>query len=136
MSPERRQRGRVPPDRTPQPDPEPSPWYRAARFAGEQPSERAYFQAQDTIYQNDCDLSAYRLLLEDIWHVAVLGGQPTITALQQELERTLYAEGEPTTLPDEILVYLFDRRAEQSTRGPWMEGHYRPGKTVKRRRRF
>src|SRR5919199_2253072 len=125
-----RGRGRIPPDRTPPPEPEPSLWYRAARFPSEPPSERAYFHAQETIYSNECDLSAYRLMLEQIWHVAVLGGAPAEAALQQHLEGILYAEGTPTPLPDTVLTYLADRREQQSKKGSWVEGHYRPGKVV------
>jgi hypothetical protein len=103
---------------------------RAAHYDAEPPSERAYFQAQETIYTSENELSACRLLLEQIYHVAVLDGAPTEAALQEQIEHILYAEGTPTQLPDEVLIYLFDRRAEQSKTGPWMEGHYRPGKAV------
>src|SRR5919202_1106275 len=129
------QRGRIPPDRPATPEPEPSPWYRAARFASEPPSEHAYFHAQETIFSNECDLSAYRLMLEQIWHVAVLGGAPAEAALQQQLEGILYAEGTPTQLPDTVLTYLADRREQQSKQGSWVEGHYRPGQVVDTRKR-
>jgi hypothetical protein len=127
-----RQRGRAvpPPSQPAAPQPPAEPGYRAARYEAEQPAGQAYFQAQETIFQQECDLSAYRLMLEQIYHVAVLGGAPTEAALQEQIEQILYAEGTPTRLPDEILVYLFERRAEQIQKGPWAEGHYRPGKVV------
>src|ERR671933_902680 len=121
-----RGRGRIPPGRTPPPEPAPSPWYRAARFPSEPPSERAYFRAQETIFSAECDLSAYRLMLEHIWHVAVLGGAPAEAALQQQLEGILYAEGTPTQLPEAVLTYLVARREQQGKHGAWVEGHYRP----------
>ncbi len=79
-----RQRGRAvpPPPQSAAASPPAEPWYRAARYDAEPPSFRAYVQAQETIFQQECDLSAYRLMLEQIWHVAVLGGIP-----QPELEQ-------------------------------------------------
>ncbi len=128
-----RQKGRaVPP---PQPQHEPLPWYRTARYETEPPSQRAYFQAQETIFQSEADLSAYRLLLEQIYHVAVLGGAPAETALQEQIENILYAEGTPTQLPDDVLTMLHERRQQAEQIGPWVEGHYRPGKEVKRLKR-
>ncbi len=104
MPPERK--GRIPPD----PQPQPEPWYRAARYAAEPLSEQAYFKAQETIYQEECDISAYRLMLEQIYHVAVLGGTPAEAGLQQRLETILYQDGTPTQLPDEVLTVLFERK--------------------------
>src|SRR5688572_24467752 len=129
----RRPKGRIPPERKPEPEQEP-PWYRAARYTGEAPAGRAYFQAQETIFSAECDLSAYRFLLEDIYHVAVLGGIPTEVALQQQIETILYAEGTPTQLPDDVLHPLNERRQLAERIGPWVEGHYRPGKGIKRRK--
>ncbi len=124
-----RQKGRAVPPQS-QPENEPSPWYRAARYETEPPSERAYFQAQETIFQSEDDLSAYRLMLEQIYHVAVLGGPPTEAALQERIEHILYAEGTPTQLPDDVLTALSERRQQAQQIGPWVEGHYRPGKVV------
>ncbi len=126
-SPERQKGRAVPPQ--PQND-EPSPWYRAARYETEPPSERAYFQAQETIFHSEADLSAYRLMLEQIYHVAVLGGAPAEVALQERIVSILYAEGTPMQLPEDVLTVLNERRQQAQQIGPWMEGHYRPGKVV------
>jgi hypothetical protein len=133
----KRQRGRAvpPPSQPVEPYPPAEPWYRAARYDAEPPSAQAYFHAQETIFQQECDLSAYRLMLEQIYRVAVLGGAPTEAALQEQIESILYAEGTPTQLPDQVLVYLFERREQQIQKGPWVERHYRPGKEVRRRKR-
>lgn len=50
--------------------------YKAARFPSEKPAGEAYFQAQEVIFKADCDLSVYRLRLNRIWHLAVLGDPP------------------------------------------------------------
>ncbi len=127
-----RQKGRAvpPPPQPAAPHPPAEPWYRAARYEAEQPAGQAYFQAQETIFQQECNLSAYRLMLEQIYHVAVLGGAPTEAAMQERIEQILYAEGTSTQLPDEVLIYLFEQRSEQSKKSSWVEGHYRPGKVV------
>ncbi len=134
-----RQRGRAVPPPQQSPEPQAEPWYRAARYDAEPPSARAYFQVQETIFQTENELSAYRLMLEHIWHVAVLGGVSTEAAVQEKIEHILYAEGTPTQLPDDVLTALNERRQQAHQIGPWVEGHYRPGKVVelkkKRRKR-
>ncbi len=68
------------------------------------------------------------MMLEQIYHVAVLGGPHVEAALQAQIETILYAEGSPTELPEEVLVYLAERRQQAQQIGPWVEGHYRPGR--------
>ena len=91
-----RQKGRAVPPQPPEPQPQDEPWYRAARYADEPAAGRAYFQVQETIYQQETDISAYRMMLEQIYHVAVLGGAQAEAALQEQVENILYAEGTPT----------------------------------------
>ena len=77
--------------------------------------------------------SPYRFLLGRIAHVAVLGTRPAET-LVQIIERLL-AAGEATTVPAEARSLLERRRAQARTIGPWVEGHYRPGKRFSPKRR-
>ena len=35
--------------------------------------------------------------------------------------------GEPATIPEDVLKLLNARRAAATEAGPWVEGHYRPG---------
>src|SRR5713226_9266072 len=85
------------------------PYCQAARFASETDAGQVYFKAQDVIQHDPTnDLSTYRLQLDQIWHVAVLGEQPT-RRLDRQLRRIL-AVGDPTTLPTEILELLLQRR--------------------------
>lgn len=64
---------------------EPAPYHQAARFPNEQSAGVVYFQTQEAIYEDEaCDLSAYRLQLNRIWHVAVIGEQP-ITETEQRI---------------------------------------------------
>ena len=54
---------------------------------------------------------------------------PPPTALHDALRRIL-ATGEPATIPEDVLKLLNARRAEATEAGPWVEGHYRPGKRL------
>jgi hypothetical protein len=102
---------------------------RTSRFASEADAGQAYFRAQDTLLRSPaCDLSAYRLQLDQIWHVAVLGEQPP-GYLDRQLRRIL-AAGDPTALPQEILQLLLERRASAAQRAYWVEGHYWPGERL------
>jgi hypothetical protein len=101
-------------------------YYQAARFAGDAEAGQAYLKAQAEILRApEADLSTYRLQLNQVWHVTVLGEQPT-RVLERRLRRIL-ATGEPATLPDEVLELLQRRRAQATELGPWVEKHQRPG---------
>jgi hypothetical protein len=126
-SPEGEPRPQQPPEG--KPEPEPVPYYHAACFRNEAPAQRAYFQAQELLFTTpDADLSAYRFLLRQIWHVAVLG-EPPPEDLAKKLE-TAFARGEPTILPPDILKLLAQRRQQASRQGSWVERHYRPGQSL------
>jgi hypothetical protein len=105
------------------------PYYQAARFEGEHSAGRAYTQAQEVTYRDEaCDLSAYRLQLSRVWHVAVLGAvssKETDAVLGQIL-----SEGQLVPLPDQLLNLLQERRTQATQHGSWVEGHYRPGKKL------
>ena len=108
------------------PEQEPVPYHRAFRFNTERPARRAYFQAQDILFNTpECDLSAYRFLIRQLWHVAVLG-EPPPEELEQKIQGIL-SRGEPVTLPPEILKLLAEHRAQATKQAPWVERHYRPG---------
>jgi hypothetical protein len=106
---------------------EPTPYYQAAKFGNEQLAGVVYFQAQEAIYEDEqCDLSAYRLQIRHIWHVAVIGEQPAIET-EQRIGAVL-SFGELVTLPPEVLKFLNARRAQTIKEGSWVERHHRPGK--------
>src|SRR5687768_9113720 len=106
------------PDNQPLAEGEPIPYLRAARFTGERPAGQAYFQVQEAMYTAEPnDLSAYRLRLREVWHVAVLG-EPPPADLGQRIDAIL-AAGEPVTLPDDVVTALAERRAQTIRQGPW-----------------
>src|SRR3712207_3312982 len=118
----RRQRGRTPPppaETGRNPEQEPRDYVHAAYFANEHIAGHAYNQAQVAIYTGPPnEVSAYRLILQERWHVAVLG-EPPPEDLDQKLQAIL-DQGVPATLPDDILDYLKQRRAEAMKRGQWV----------------
>src|ERR1041384_8020159 len=93
-----------------QPAAEPQPYYQAVRSPTERSAGQAYFQAQEAIFTTDCDLSAYRLQVNRLWHVAVLGSPPP-EQLERSL-RTILAAGKPIPLPADVLSILLERRAQ------------------------
>ena len=109
----------------PQPEREESPYHRAARFRDEGAAGRAYFRAQAAIFKAECELSSFRLQVNGVWHVAVLGERPA-AALDTQVEGVLDA-GEATVLPPILLEYLEGRRERLKRDGLWVERHYRRG---------
>lgn len=105
-----------------------SPYIRAARFGADAHALSAYSQAQTTIFASECDLSAYRIRFKDVPHVVVLGSPPT-PDIDQKLTEILKT-GDAASLPTDIISTLTQRRAEARRMGPWVEGHYRPGKPM------
>ena len=102
------------------------PYYRAAKFPGEREAGAVYFRIQGLIEDPECDLSAYRFLVHNVWHVAIVGDAPS-SELAEQLERHL-SLGEPVELPAETLEFLRGRRQQQIKHGPWVERHHRPGR--------
>ena len=74
------------------------------------------------------DLSAYRLRLREVWHVAVLG-EPPPPDLDERIT-TILAAGEPAILPAEVMTALTERRAQSIRQGPWVQRHFRPGQPL------
>ena len=123
-SPEGENRPQQQPER--KPEQEPIPYYKAARFRAEQIAGKAYFTAQNLIFNDPgCDLSVYRIQLNRIYHLAALGESPS-EELDQKLQEIL-STGESVSLPPQILKFLTQRRNQAIKKGPWVERHYRPG---------
>ena len=104
---------------------EKNPYHRAAKFPGEREAAAVYFKIQELIKHPECDLSAYRFLIQDVWHVAIVGEIPS-SELADQLERDL-SVGERVEISVAILDFLLGRRQEQIENGPWVERHHRPG---------
>jgi hypothetical protein len=105
-------------------------YHQAARFTSEGLAEVTYFAVQDVVFAHagDVDLSAYRFQLNRVDHVVIVG-EPPLADLHDAL-RAVLAAGSPAVVPQDILRLLNARRATATTVGPWVEGHYRPGKRL------
>ena len=105
------------------------PYIRAARFTGEQPAGQAYHALQQTIFTAaPNDLSVYRVQLDGVYHVVVVGIRPA-PRLEERLLAIL-AAGEPTELPAAVQQALLARRAQVTPHSKWWEAHYRPGRRL------
>src|SRR5438270_178532 len=107
----------------PAPERQPVPYHRAARFAAEKPARDAYFASQDAVlgYAGKVDLSTYRVQIDAIYHVAVLGEEPP-AALGAQIDAIL-AAGDAATVHPTVLARLAARRQEQSRHGSPVARH-------------
>lgn len=97
---------------------------RGQPLPGEEPAGHAYEAAQEALYSGPPnDLSAYRLIVNTLWHVALVGFLPP-PALHNTLAAIL-AQGEPAELPNEVWRALNERRRQAIRHAPWTERHYR-----------
>jgi hypothetical protein len=105
-------------------------YHQAARFEGEDLAEATYFAAQHVVFAHAgvVDLSAYRFQLNRVDHVVIVG-EPPPADLHDEL-RSVLSVGEPAVVPEDVLRLLNGRRTAATKAGPWVEGHYRPGKRI------
>src|SRR5436305_11926275 len=105
----------------------PTPYYQAARYPNKAAAGKAYDPIQAIIYEEKCDLSAYRFFEQNQrkWYVVVIGERPS-PQIHQRIETILYTltRGERVSLDSETLIFLLARRAQQSLLGPWVEHHY------------
>ena len=99
----------------------------AARYPNKNSAGKAYDPIQAIIFEEDCDLSAYRFFeqKERKWYVIVIGEGPS-PQLQERLATILFSltRGQRITLDSQTLAALMVRRAEQTQFGPWVERHY------------
>src|SRR5690606_27416441 len=109
------EQGREPPK-----EESPYPAYsKASRFEDEATSRAAYIQLQEMLLQSNFDLSVYRMQLDRLWHVAVLGDTPPV-----EFDQTVQAvlsTGQAAELPTEIILFLNQRRLQARSQGSWVE---------------
>lgn len=96
------------------------PFHTAARFPNESRAGRAYFRIQELILRNrDVDLSVFRIQLDKIYHVALVGETPP-QPVADRIQRIL-ASGEAVTLAANLVRALARRKAQASSIGPWVE---------------
>jgi hypothetical protein len=106
----------------------PKDYVRTSRFNDEIAALTAYAEIQDLLFSDTrWNLSTYRILLNQISHVLVIGARPP-----EEVDREiaqLLSGGQSVTLPDDVIEVLRRRRDEATKLGSWVEGHYRPARS-------
>lgn len=104
-------------------------YYRAARYAEDADSSRAYARVERTLHRNrQLDLSVFRVILESQWLLVILGvtpPEPFETHLQH-----LLLPGELVTVRPDVLAILHQRREASRGLGRWVERHFRPGQPL------
>jgi hypothetical protein len=100
------------------------PYYLAVSFQQERRARQAYDQAQDLLFKEACELSAFRFYVGPTWYMTIVG-ETSPTELETQLKHLL-RRGDPTTLPPDVIEQLQQRRAAATKLGPWVEKHYRP----------
>ena len=113
------------------PEQEPQEYYLASRFQTKEEAAVPFYTVQETLRTFECELSGYRLMQqweesdEKPWYVIVVGLTPS-KEVQQELNRAL-SLGETTSVPQEVIDMLLVRHITETTKGKWVEGHYKKG---------
>jgi hypothetical protein len=113
------------PEGTPPQEADGALYYRSAAYPSEHDSEQPYDTLKQTLHDEPCELSAFRLMLlpDRAYHVVALGVQPP-PELQRRIEDIL-VDGTPSVLPTEVVAELVLRRLRQVPKGEWVEKSYR-----------
>jgi hypothetical protein len=121
------------PEGTPPQEVDGALYYHSAAYPSEHASEQPYDTLKQTLKDEPCELSAFRLMLlpDRAYHVVALGVPPP-PELQRRIEDIL-ADGTPSELPTELVAELVLRRLSQVPKGGWVEKSYR---TQRGRRRL
>ena len=80
---------------------------------------RVYVDARALLFFNNCDLSVSCFQMEDSSYLSVIGHRPDPTIVA-DLEQ-VYGDGVRTTLPQQVMDYLWMSRNEATSRGIWVE---------------
>lgn len=83
----------------------------AFRFDSAGDAGKAYEATRDLVFGDDLEASVYRVCLNGIWHMVVVGEAVPLPRLQTTLP-SICERGESTTLPDEVVLTLALRRAQ------------------------
>jgi hypothetical protein len=107
-------------------------WLLAFRFPNMETAGKAYQRARNVVFGRDIDTTVYRVQLEGIAHVVVLGDGP-LTIWSTETFTKACAGGEATSIPEDVKRLLEKRRQAGKVPGAFWEANHRPGIGVPRR---
>lgn len=95
-------------------------WLLAYRYTDMEVAGEAYQRARDIVFSEDIDASAYRVQINGIPHVVVLGDGPPSPELRRRFE-TACEGGETVELPADVHAELVRRRLEGRIPGAFWE---------------
>lgn len=95
-------------------------WLLAYRYPDMHAAGRAYATARDIVFSEDIDASAYRVQINRVPHVVVLGEGPLSPDLRRRFETACEA-GEAAELPADVHAALVTRRLEGRIPGAFWE---------------
>lgn len=97
-------------------EPRPTSWAEVRRYAGADEALVTYEAARDLILQDELEASAFRVTVDGVSFVTVLGEQPPPTQSLAKM-RELLAQGSEAELPPPVLDELRRRRQAFRTTG-------------------
>ncbi len=95
-------------------------WLLAFRYRDMETAGEAYEVCRDLVFGLDIDASAYRIQLNAVAHVVIVGEGPLLPPVRDMFERAC-AHGEAADLPDDIANVLFERRTVGKIPGAFWE---------------
>lgn len=95
-------------------------WLLVFRYADMRRAGDAYKVCRDLVFGIDIDASAYRIQLNTVPHVVVIGDGELSPALRQMVERAC-VYGTEAELPEDIANVLFERRTVGKIPGAFWE---------------
>lgn len=95
-------------------------WVLAYRYPDMDAAGNAFERARDIVFREDIDASAYRVRINRVPHVVVVGDGPLTPELRRRFEAA-FSGGEPVDLGADARAVLVNRRAEGRIPGAFWE---------------
>lgn len=95
-------------------------WLLAFRYSDMETAGEAWETCRDLVFGLDIDASAYRIQLNTVAHVIIIGDGPLLRPVRDMFERSC-AHGKPAELPTDVKSALFERRNKTKIPGAFWQ---------------
>ncbi len=95
-------------------------WLLAFRYPNMEIAGEAYELCRDLVFGLDIDASAYRMQLNGVVHVVIIGDGELLLPVREMFERSC-KRGTATDLPEDVATALHERRREGKIPGSFWE---------------
>ena len=95
-------------------------WLLAFRYADMDVAGQAFELCRDLVFGLDIDASAYRVKVNDVPHVVIVGDGELLAFVREKFERSC-KPGSATDLPVDVAYALTERRKEGKIPGAFWE---------------